>query len=300
MRNALGVFVYLGSYGVVAAIAWTLYQHHLLDGWFLVLVWVAGTGFTHLLSLLWPRNEFHEARSEVLLQTPILVFGYLTNHYLVRPVSLALAWWIASLAPFSWNSSWTIAMRDTSPLVLILGCLIFHEAMGYLHHRIFHAIPKLWQITHSVHHELRTYGPALSIRVHHFEYFTMQMTRFLIFAILQVEPLLILIMVSLSSWSALLMHANTCLRFGWINYIMSTSETHVWHHDMDKRVNYSAGVFSIFDWLGGTFYYRPNEQPARLGVSGISKPRTFRDIVLCRPPNLDAPSVVPSGTPVKA
>lgn len=286
MSNALGVFVYLASY-VAVAIAGLAFESRLdLGGVFLVVVFVAATSLNYVLTKVWPRGNFHEAKRAVLTQTPITLFAYLSTDIVVRPISWALAWWIASLAPAPWGSTWARAMNETPPILLFLACLFFYEALGYWQHRIFHAIPVLWRISHTVHHEATAYGPALSLRVHYLEYFATQMTRLMIFTCLQVDSFFILLTVSASIWGSVLQHANTCLRFGWINYIVLTPETHVWHHDPDKRVNYGTGILSLFDWLFGTFYYRPQKQPARIGIYGIHTPRSFFDIVMCRSPRL--------------
>ena len=63
-------------------------------------------------------------------------------------------------------------------------------------------------------------------------------------------------------------HFNVDIRAGWLNYLFMGTELHRYHHSTDPREgkNYASTV-SLWDILFGTFYYRPHENPRRLGVA---------------------------------
>jgi sterol desaturase/sphingolipid hydroxylase (fatty acid hydroxylase superfamily) len=62
-------------------------------------------------------------------------------------------------------------------------------------------------------------------------------------------------------------HFNVDIRVGWLNYVLVGTELHRYHHSTDPKEgkNYAA-VVSLWDLLFGTFYYRPGENPQKLGV----------------------------------
>lgn len=62
-------------------------------------------------------------------------------------------------------------------------------------------------------------------------------------------------------------HFNVDIRAGWINYLLMGTELHRYHHSADpaEAKNFSA-VFTLWDQLFGTFYYRPGVVAQQLGV----------------------------------
>ncbi len=63
-------------------------------------------------------------------------------------------------------------------------------------------------------------------------------------------------------------HFNVDVRAGGLNYVLMGTELHRYHHSADPREakNYAA-VVTLWDLLFGTFYYRPQQPPARLGIT---------------------------------
>jgi sterol desaturase/sphingolipid hydroxylase (fatty acid hydroxylase superfamily) len=73
-------------------------------------------------------------------------------------------------------------------------------------------------------------------------------------------------------------HANIKVKWGFLNYIINTPETHAWHHakNIPRRtgVNY-ASILNIWDLMFG-FYYLPKNETPLLGVPDQkSMPTTF-------------------------
>ena len=61
-------------------------------------------------------------------------------------------------------------------------------------------------------------------------------------------------------------HLNVDSSIGWLRYIFVYTDTHRWHHDLDRipACNY-ANVFTFWDLLFGT-YYQPHKFNGEMGV----------------------------------
>ena len=277
MSNRMGVFFYLASFVGVIVAALQLHAAGMLGPWFLVLVMTVGVLFSRLLAKLWPMPIFAEPPSEIIRHVPFVVACNGANALLARPLMFVIAWWLAELVP----AAPSLLISSLPPWLLFPACLLVYELMGYLHHRIFHRVDFFRRTFHCAHHEPTRYGTSLALRVHFFEYFFSQLTRLLLLNALQVDPLTIVLVVSITVLGGVMAHTDTSLKFGWFNHLIVTPETHVWHHGADLRVNYSFGVLNVFDKLGGTFYYKPGELPDEIGIRGW-RSRGLLDALLCR------------------
>ena len=65
-------------------------------------------------------------------------------------------------------------------------------------------------------------------------------------------------------------HFNVDIRAGLLNYIFVGTELHRLHHSADVHEAKNYGVFTPFwDIIFGTFVYKPNQLPKRLGVADV-------------------------------
>lgn len=70
----------------------------------------------------------------------------------------------------------------------------------------------------------------------------------------------------------LVSHFNVDCRAGLFNYIFIGAETHRYHHSANqKEANNFASTITLWDILFGTFVYKPNELPDKLGVLNPSR-----------------------------
>jgi len=62
-------------------------------------------------------------------------------------------------------------------------------------------------------------------------------------------------------------HFNVNIRAGWMNYVLTGTELHRYHHsaNYNEAKNYGATT-PLWDIVFGTFYYAPHRIPERLGV----------------------------------
>lgn len=277
MPNSIGVAAYLGSLIGVTVVALQLHALGWLGPWFLILVFLSAVLLSRLLARRWPLPRLGEPAGETLRHIPFVLFCVAANSLLARPLMFLLAGWLAHLLPASPASF----LNGVSLWILVPGCLIAYECMGYLQHLALHKVGFVWRSVHSTHHEPPRYGTFLALRIHYLEYFFSQLTRLLLLHALGVDPGVILIVVSISWFGGVLQHTDTSLRFGWLNHFIFTPETHIWHHDTELRVNFGFGLLTVFDKMGGTFWYPSGRLPGQLGIRGWHE-RGLMDAVFCR------------------
>lgn len=283
MSNRIGVVVYLAGFFAVLGASLQLHVLGWLGPWFLALVLVAGVLLSRLMARLWPLPLLGEPAGETLRHVPFALFCNFANSLVARPLMFLVAWWLSDLLPASSGST----INNLSLWILVPACLIVYEGFGYVQHRIFHRVEFFWRIVHCTHHEPTRYGTFLALRIHYFEFFVQQLTRLLLLHALRVDPGVILVVVAISLWGGVMQHTDTGLKFGWINHFIFTPETHIWHHDVDLHVNFGFGMLTVFDKLGGTFWYPSGRLPEQLGIHGWHA-RGLLDVALCR-------AVPPSG-----
>ncbi len=287
MPNSIGVAAYfIGLISVITA-AVGLHGSGALGPWYLALVFVFAVLLGRAMAYVWPLRQLGEPSGETIRHLPFVVFCVVINFLVARPLMFLIAWRIAEWLPASLRSS----ISDVQQWILVPVCLLIYEAGGYLHHRIFHRVGLLWRFAHSVHHEPTRYGTFLSLRLHYFEYFFLQLTRLLLLHVIGIDPGIILVVVSISLFAGVMQHVDTTLRFGWLNHFIFTPETHMWHHDPELRVNYGFGLLTLFDKIGGTFWYPSGRLPEQLGILGW-RARGLLDATLCR--SAPPPSKYPS------
>ncbi len=67
-------------------------------------------------------------------------------------------------------------------------------------------------------------------------------------------------------------HYNVNIRAGFLNYIIIGSELHRYHHSKNPKESKNYGsILTAWDHLFGTFYYKPNVLPVKLGVENPEK-----------------------------
>lgn len=174
--------------------------------------------------------------------------------------------------------------------VQLLACLLIFEALNYCLHRAMHEgkgwlgqllwkihaahhlPPRLYLVMHAVFHPINgiiIQSIAIIIPIWWMGYNQHVVTMFLI----------------INGFHGLISHFNVDVRMGWLNYLFVGPELHRYHHsaDVNEAKNFGA-TLSIYDWMFGTFVYRPGVPPKELGVdasTGLpSYDRTFEVLKL--------------------
>jgi sterol desaturase/sphingolipid hydroxylase (fatty acid hydroxylase superfamily) len=72
-------------------------------------------------------------------------------------------------------------------------------------------------------------------------------------------------------------HCNVRLRYGFLNYIVGSAETHRWHHSREPResnANYGNTVI-VWDLVFGTWFLPTDRAVGSLGLKDPAYPKAF-------------------------
>src|SRR5580700_960319 len=194
--------------------------------------------------------------------------GILPKLLLIIPLTVLSAA-LHRLVPLAFYSS-----VDAMPLWLRLAlAVIANEIGGYWGHRWSHEIPFLWRF-HAIHHSAEEIDWLVTVKAHPVDmFFTRLCATVPLYVLGLAQPLgnridivPILVTFATTFWADFI-HANVSLRFGWLEWLISTPAFHHWHHTNDGpeviNKNYSA-MLPLVDKCFGTFYLPP-AWPAKYG-----------------------------------
>jgi sterol desaturase/sphingolipid hydroxylase (fatty acid hydroxylase superfamily) len=219
------------------------------------------------------RPEWRPHRSDVKSD---LAFMLLVQIALQRGLAalyiLALSAKMHTLAPSPWwPQSWPLAAQ-------IAGMVLAVEFLRYWLHRACHRVPALWRL-HEVHHAPEILYTLNVGRFHPLEkslHFACDTVPFLL---LGVAPQVIAGYFVLYATNGFLQHSNLRLRYGWLNYVVGSAETHRWHHARDPKLapcNF-GNITIIWDVLFGTWHLPGGRPVPAAGISGTTYPKRFVD-----------------------
>ena len=170
------------------------------------------------------------------------------------------AWW-----PHAWPL-WTQA------LLMVLAV----DFLRYWLHRFSHENTTLWRL-HAVHHSVEQLYWLNTGRFHPLEK-TLQMSLDSVpFLLMGVAPEVLALYYLSYATNGFFQHCNIDLRYGVLNYIVGSAETHRWHHarePRDSNANYGNTVI-VWDVLFGTWFLPRDRQITELGLRDPAYPKSF-------------------------
>ncbi len=154
----------------------------------------------------------------------------------------------------------------------VLAGLLAFEALQYWTHRWMHFGRGrlgnfLWRI-HAIHHLPQQLYVVMHAVFHPFNGLAVRV-------LVQLVPLWALgygpeaafVIGSIVALCGTVSHLNLDVRAGWLNYVLVGPELHRYHHSAEgQNATNLAVALSPFDWLFGTFEYRPGVPPRALGL----------------------------------
>lgn len=161
-------------------------------------------------------------------------------------------------------------LQNTSIFTGALITLLVYEFFQYWYHRISHTgIGKfkwLWKI-HITHHLPKEVYLLMHPVLHPLNVIVVQVIIQGTLILLGARAESIFIFNALMGLQGLISHFNVEIKAGFLNYIFIGTELHRYHHsaNMEEAQNYGS-VISIWDIVFGTFYYKPNRIPKKIGV----------------------------------
>jgi sterol desaturase/sphingolipid hydroxylase (fatty acid hydroxylase superfamily) len=178
---------------------------------------------------------------------------------------------------------------DENMLLGLVAFVLLTTYVDYWTHRLFHAVPFLWEF-HKVHHSATRMTGLSQYRAHPFE-----VSAGIIFApllALLLPALETIVFASVYSVSILIQHTLTHTEWrsswGWVGRVIVSPAAHQIHHSTNPahfNSNYGSPLV-IWDRLHGT-YLDPlrTEPPKEYGIDGVRHTGVVRDsyVLLVRP-----------------
>ena len=219
------------------------------------------------------RSEWRPAAGEVKTDLAFMtvvqlafppLLGFVFTYALIEPAR-ALNLPLAAVWPHRWPV-WAQA-------VLMVFVVDF---LRYWLHRAAHANDTLWRL-HSVHHSVAQLYWLNTARFHLIEKGMQMVLDSVPFLLMAVDPTVLALYYIAYAVNGFFQHCNIDVRYGVLNYIVGSAETHRWHHSRVPReanANYGNTVI-VWDLLFGTWFLPRGRQVQQLGLSDPDYPKSF-------------------------
>ena len=181
-----------------------------------------------------------------------------------------LSGWIYESAPSQlWPHDWSLAAQ-------IIAMVLSVDFVRYWLHRACHTFAPLWGL-HEVHHSPDILYALNVGRFHPLEKTLHFCVDTVPFVLVGVSPDVIAGYFLLYSVNGFFQHSNLHLRYGWLNYVVGSAETHRWHHAKDpKTASCNFGNTTIvWDLLFGTWRLPRGKPVGEIGIMDRTYPKGF-------------------------
>lgn len=168
-----------------------------------------------------------------------------------------------------WPNEWPVPAQAA---LMLFGA----DFLRYWLHRAAHTYALLWRL-HAVHHSPDKLYWLNVGRFHPIEKALQFVFDTLPFMLVGVASEVVAMYFVFYSINGFFQHCNIKLRFGFLNYVISSAELHRWHHSRlprESNNNYGNNVI-VWDWLFGTRYLPDTAQVGPLGLLDDTYPMSF-------------------------
>lgn len=182
---------------------------------------------------------------------------------------IVVAGWQHDPQTGAWPHHWPLAAQ-------VLAMVLAVDFLRYWLHRACHTVDPLWKL-HEVHHSPDILYTLNVGRFHPLEktlHFSLDTIPFLL---LGVAPEVIAGYFLAYSVNGFFQHSNIRLRYGLLNYVVGSAETHRWHHARDPKVaqcNFGNTTI-VWDLLFGTWFLPRDGRELDIGITDRAYPRGF-------------------------
>jgi sterol desaturase/sphingolipid hydroxylase (fatty acid hydroxylase superfamily) len=199
----------------------------------------------------------------VQLALPPLI-GFLFVYLLIEParaLQLPVTQW--------WPHGWPIWIQAILMVLVV-------DLLRYWLHRWAHTSSTLWRL-HAVHHSVEQLYWLNTSRFHPLEKALQMSLDSLPFLLMGVHERVLALYYVAYATNGFFQHCNIDLRYGVLNYIVGSAETHRWHHSRvvrESNSNYGNTVI-VWDLLFGTWFLPRDRNIAELGLLDPAYPKSF-------------------------
>lgn len=172
---------------------------------------------------------------------------------------------IAAPWPHHWSSGAQL-------LLMLTGA----ELLRYWLHRLAHTWAPLWRL-HAVHHSPEKLYWLNVGRFHPLEKTLQFVIDALPFMLLGVSQQVIALYFVFYSINGFFQHSNIRLRYGLLNYLVSSAELHRWHHSRisaESNHNYGNNLI-LWDLVFGTWFLPRRRSISDIGLQNRAYPQDF-------------------------
>lgn len=261
MAGAYGVFALLQSAG--ASLVVSTYTPILL----------AAAAVTALERLYPYRRDWQPPAGELATDLAFMVIVQLA-----WPPLVSLAFMLALVEPARalnlpvqawWPHVWPLW---TQAVIMVLAV----DFLRYWLHRFSHENATLWRL-HAVHHSVEQLYWLNTGRFHPLEKALQMSLDSVPFLLMGVAPEVLALYYLSYATNGFFQHCNIDVRYGFLNYVVGSAETHRWHHSREPResnANYGNTVI-VWDLLFGTWFLPADRQITELGLGDPAYPKSF-------------------------
>lgn len=215
------------------------------------------------------RNNWAPVRSDVLNDSAFMVMvqvllpqmlGYLVAVLLIEASDTDLSIWPSHLPN----------------IVQVILMIVLADFLRYWLHRASHNFMPLWQL-HAVHHSPDKLYWLNVGRFHPLEKTIQFLFDALPFILLGIDESVLSLYFVFYAVNGYFQHSNIDLKFGWLNYLVSSAELHRWHHSdevAESNRNYGNNII-VWDILFGTYYLPADQSVGVLGLKNKQYPTSF-------------------------
>lgn len=215
--------------------------------------------------------EAHHPAREKWRMTRTSFFRRDLPFFAIGATTLAVADFAAGYIVIQHSIAHPSALATLPLLPAFVLALLAKDLLWYGYHRAAHQLEgwlgnRLWTV-HVAHHLPQQVYVLMHAVGHPVDTILARSLAALPLYFLGFSPEVVFLVSLLVSFQGLVSHFNVDIRVGWLNYFLVGTELHRFHHSADRvqAQNFGA-VITLWDHLFGTFYYRPDALPDRLGV----------------------------------
>jgi sterol desaturase/sphingolipid hydroxylase (fatty acid hydroxylase superfamily) len=168
-----------------------------------------------------------------------------------------------------WPHGWSIWIQAALMVLTV-------DLLRYWLHRFAHENDTLWRL-HSVHHSVEQLYWLNTARFHPIEKTLQMCLDSLPFLLMGVHEQVLALYYIAYAANGFFQHCNIDLRYGVLNYIVGSAETHRWHHSRvprESNANYGNTVI-IWDLVFGTWFLPRDREIQDLGLQDRDYPKSF-------------------------
>jgi sterol desaturase/sphingolipid hydroxylase (fatty acid hydroxylase superfamily) len=182
-----------------------------------------------------------------------------------------------------------LALAFLGVVVLPFSSVLFGDFLYYWFHRLQHAVPLLWRF-HTVHHAIEELN-VLNAN-HHFTEDIFKIPFISVpLALVQFQQgphvtTMNIVIATLYAVVLTLVHANSRISYGPLNYVITRPLYHRIHHSIDAlhhNKNF-CGLFPIWDMLFGTAHFPARDERIKTGLSDKFEAKTIGQFLFALPP----------------